>query len=294
MHPLVSHASRLLDWSESPREFPGYQLGDLHLQNISPASPSRALALRSRATMNSRSVPQRSLIAVLFLTFAIPAPAAGMEVTNWQLKTFTQDLTELGPITDSRTVTSITNPFLHNSVSQVGLNTTVVAYDYSWLTDMAFGTFNTSFTHALRTREMIDQSSGRVRFIVDEDAIFHLHVQLSYIHTPGDFFSVRAGVSLYDYASDSFFLNPPAFKGGNGYFEPSNGTYSLDLTHDLIAGNQYQFGYLLDSQNLGDNPPTGTMDVTAHINWWITPEPSTLLLIAAACSVHFRVRRRPH
>lgn len=240
-------------------------------------------------------MPQRPSIAVLVLALTVPvaavtAVARAIEVNSWNLTTATLDLSGSSIVINGSSNTTVVNP-LHQSVTPtLGLNSTSVAYDYSWLTDMAFGTFNNSLTHSLRSREIREQSVSTVRFSVAEDAVFHLSFQVTYNHTPNDEYYVFTGFNLYDFETDSYPLNPPAFRGGAGYFLPSQGTFSADVTYDLIAGRLYQFNYNLDSDNIGDPAPSGSMDITAQINWWITPEPSSLLLILIAAAGIIRRR----
>lgn len=230
-----------------------------------------------------------SLLASVVL-LGTTSGAKAMEVLNWSLST---DVVEF-PFTvlDNARNSTVSNP-LHQFVKPTsGPNSTSADYDFSWLTQLPFGSFNTTLVHTIRSRDILTGSVGHVRFTAEPGAVFHLNFDLTYDYTPNERFSITAYGRLVDVESGAFLFDPPSISGNSPALSP-HGTLSASFSRNLVAGRVYQFDYNLVTSNQFDPTPASTADIdlTANIDWWVTPEPGSLLALMTGLSILPRARR---
>ncbi len=220
----------------------------------------------------------------MLIVAPIASTQAAFDVSAWQLSTWTQDLSGSSTVNDSDDILTVTNPLLYAAHTQVGLNGTMVDYDYSWLTDMAFGDFNTSFTHAIRSFRVATVSTGQIFIIPGEDIRVTVNGSLNYWHTPGDEGAINYFATVRDMSTNADVFNEHR-QGGNLYLLPSSGTLTIQAEAELSAGIPYRLRYGLQTDNTGDLPPTGIADASGFVNFHIEPlipEPATLALLLPA------------
>lgn len=240
-------------------------------------------------------------ISTRFLTYATFAVAsishstgraiAAFDVTFWNLRTGVQTLN--GPLEqDFETITQISNRLSYVSISSMngGLDRAEADYNYSWLLTEPSAMFNTSLIQTFRSPRVREVSQAIIRFQTTEDAEFRLDSFLSYAHTPGDEFALDWNIRLFNQTTQFTYINTD-FEGGNGHTSPSTGSFSVNETYFLPANSLFSFNYTLDSENLADVAPTGTMDISGFVNWSIVAEPATAALLAPAAFMLFGRRR---
>lgn len=77
----------------------------------------------------------------VFLLCCCPLPVhAGIDISSWDLLTFTQDRSGDIPVTDFEGLSVVENPFHAVSSTAVGPNTATTTYDFAWMLDA--GTFD--------------------------------------------------------------------------------------------------------------------------------------------------------
>ncbi len=236
----------------------------------------------------------RMLVCVVALIVARPSSVVvAVEVTSWDLRTGVQDFSGQTSVSDLRRINVVSNPPITTSVASVGLNSATTDYDYSWLLDMAFGDFNTSFVHAIRSVKIRTVSTGQIFIIPGEDIRVTVNGSLNYWHTPGDEGAINYFATVRDMSTNADVFNEHR-QGGNLYLLPSSGTLTIQAEAELSAGIPYRLRYGLQTDNTGDLPPTGIADASGFVNFHIEPlipEPATLALLLPAMLLIRRPRR---
>lgn len=220
---------------------------------------------------------QLALIVLPTLLLAARLSHAATQVLSWNLSTGTSDFSGVDPIFNRFDNATVTNPLIQHAQSQVGLNGTTADYDFSWLMHGFPDRINTSLTQTFRTAEVREVSENRITFSVTENAEFSVNSILNYSHTPLDWDDVGWQVSLTNLTTQQSVFNRQ-FIGGGGHLLPSSGTFTVNETGTLLAGNRYRIVFNLDASNQSDIGTTGTMDISGFVNFNLTPEPSSLML----------------
>lgn len=214
---------------------------------------------------------------------------AAFQVLDWNIASGTQFFS-VPFVQDFERNQIVTNPWTGTLQGVVGLNRSRSIHDYGWSIETPHGLFNTSFLHEIRTPDIRTLYDGAFRFFVSTDVTIHLDSLITYSHTPGD-------NSVIDYFLAIGAPGQPAlyrreFRGGNGHGDPASGTFAVDETFTLMAGNEYHLNSWIICSNTADSLPTGVMNLSGALNWSITPEPSTLSLLMPAALI-LLLRRRP-
>jgi hypothetical protein len=235
-------------------------------------------------------MPIRSTILLFAIACAVAAPVqAGFQVLDWHLTAALSDHSGDLPIIDGVDITQVSNPLNTTSLAQIGTNFATATYDHSWIESLAWGDFNTSFTHQIRTPEVKTVADSRIVFTPTEPVHVTLDGQTTYSHTPGDLDSISFGFEIQDADTlEDFVLETR--RGGNLYFQPASATINLHAETVLPADRTYQFQLGLQSDNISDNLPTGILDASGYVNFSIrpVPEPGVVLLIGPMVLVFAR------
>ncbi len=235
----------------------------------------------------------KSLICGLMLAafHCATVRASEVDVLEWTLRTSTQ----VGNGNDARIVTVLANPLLGNYLAGIGNSTADSTIDANW--DVA------GFFDFFLTGEYVDQgsstdlsgysrSSGSIWFIPAVDSTLTIAAEFNYDLGNGDRraelrTSVGGGPAPPSILLSRSRLAIPI--GGS----PSEGTFTINDSVPLLAGETYVFGYGLELSSHGGSPTSLSMgDGFFHATITPVPEPTTaLLLLIVAASVVARRRR---
>ena len=207
---------------------------------------------------------------------------AAFDVDSWSLLTAVQDFSGTSAVQDFEYQTQPTNSWLYSSLSQVDSSFSQADYDYSWLPELALGTFHTDISQSIPSPEVRAIATGQILILPDEDIRVIIDSSITYAHTPGDETRIDFGLSIQNMNSNEFLFEEHR-QGGNLYLEPAAGTLIIAGEVILSAGTPYEFSYGIDSSNTADPLPTGTFDASGFTLFAIqpVPEPATALLAAA-------------
>ncbi len=220
-----------------------------------------------------------------FLAVAHPSQADSFTIDEWALSTGIEDFAS-GFDWDHSTV--VQNPFVASHSAVVGDSTATSDFDFAWAEQ--FGQFlieSTQQAAGVETSMLFTVSSGGFYITLAEDLSLHIDGAFSYDLT-ADWMTARFGFSIFD-PDDETFLFIQEERASTFPGEPSSGTLTIEGDAILPAGRTFLIGY-----NMSLDTFSGTAGHFAtgagHVNFTITPEPSTLALLMPL-AVGF-VRRR--
>ncbi|MCB9855030.1 MAG: PEP-CTERM sorting domain-containing protein [Phycisphaerales bacterium] len=240
---------------------------------------------------SARAIKASVLLAAIFLASATQV-RAGFQVLNWELSTFLIESAGNTSQDDGEYITTLSNPLQETRTAQIGDNLVSAAYDHSWIEDLAWGDFNMSFDHQIRTPEVRTISISAIYIIPSSPVSVSFDGQLDYSHTPGDLDSLNFFASVRDESTLAYAVRFQT-RTGELYFQPPSGSIPIHGEAILAPGVTYRLRYGLDSDNLSDSLPTGTLDASGYVNFSIrpVPEPASLLLIASGAIAALRRTR---
>jgi len=219
----------------------------------------------------------------------VESSKAAFQVINWDLATGVQDLSFPGSA-DGEFRTVVMNPYQETIQGQIGSNQSISQFSYSWVRDLAQGTFDTSITHTIRSPRIRSISGGEITIVPDEDILVSVNGSMIYAHTPGDDFALLFGFGIRDVTANQW-LYQEVRRGGNLFLLPSAGVLDIQRQDILMAGRTYRLDYVLDDNNTSDSLPTGILDAEGFVNVAVQPVPSPSSLSVAILGLPLLLRR---
>ncbi|MCB9855029.1 MAG: hypothetical protein H6818_05020 [Phycisphaerales bacterium] len=240
---------------------------------------------------SARAFKSTVLLAAIFFASATQVQA-GFQVSTWTLTAALDDSGSGSSMIDGDDITTISNPLNTVSNAQVGDNVVSAAYNHSWIEDLAWGDFNMSFNHQIRTPEVRTISISAIYITPTSPVRVSIDGLLNYSHTPGDLDSLNFFASVRDESTLTNAVRLQTFAGELNFYPPA-GSIPIHGEAILSPGVTYRIRYGLDSYNITDSLPTGTLDASGYVNFSIrpVPEPASLLLIASVAIAAFRYTR---
>lgn len=232
------------------------------------------------------------LMILVVATANANASAGEVQVLSWHLTAALSDDSGNLPVIDGVDISDLSNPLDSSSVARIGDNIASAAYDHSWIVALAFGDFNTSFTHNIRSPKVRTVTTSAIFITATEPVRVMIDGRLDYSHTPGDLDSLNFFASVRDESTSTNLFSDQTMTGAL-FFDPSNGTVLIHGEVILEPGTTYRLRYGLDSSNTADHLPTGTLNATGFVNFSIrpVPEPASALLLCVVSVMLQSIRR---
>ncbi len=233
-----------------------------------------------------------TLTTLLVLWCAPAALSSAFTVEAWVLETGVADLSSGQD--DSRVSATVINPFYDSHFASVGASTAESWFDFGWSGEAGLGTFLVDVAHQARDvggSGLVSNSVGRISIETTQDITIDILGFYNY-NTPATYFDTEIRLAvLSDDPFETFIM--VAQHGGPFGGHPSSGTLNVAGTAVLPAGDRYDVFYAMEIRSFGGGTNilgTGSGNITLNI----TPEPSTLSLLAVAalgCLKRRRTRR---
>jgi hypothetical protein len=188
---------------------------------------------------------------------------------------------------------TVVNPFIASYQVSLPSNPATFAaaqYDISWLAN--YGDFNISAQLAAQDGNWVrSRASGTIYLQTDVDLTFILDAALNYaLPTYGLY--AYLGFSVQDLTtSQNLFGTTQTYDSVTG--PPAVGALGIVQDITLPAGHQFRVQYQSTLNTFGAS--TGLASANGHVNFTISPEPASLVLLAAPLLLarSRRIARRP-
>ncbi len=228
-------------------------------------------------------------IAAIFFAGIIPSAArADFMASLWSLLTYV-DNSATGEY-DETMSRVVSNPYQTTHYAAIGNTTAQTEYDISWLLDFASFGFQASqqAEDAAGGNLIRAISSGRVYFTSDSDIAFSVEASYDY-DLPAYGMTVSLSILVADVETHTNYFAQgeweDTFLGG-----PKAGTFTIAGEGFIPAGQECVFLYRMKVDADGSTGLFAAGD--GHIEFTITPEPTTASLLALGAFMLMRRRRR--